>query len=275
MNETPQKRISKMWQAIGVGGVIALCGVAVAIFALAYQIKSGNDQFEGQATEIAHAQEQSYMLGTIAAAQPTYEIPFQGDTPSPQPITITEPESFPDDGNSVTDNKPPAASPTQALVPTPLEIPTTEPTAAVTLRATPTTDVISIWGIDEIGAKISVNKSCVYTIEYVGDAYSPWPFEEYTGYLGWTTIARIYINRPVDWGVTEYGLIGPINFDHYIGPGGYNLDKQQAVTSSIGDSRTIRLNDGDYITVILIDERGQYEDNRGKIDLGITCIAPL
>jgi hypothetical protein len=136
----------------------------------------------------------------------------------------------------------------------------------------PSIIVIPVWAIEENGVRVNISSSGVYKISYLDDAYSPWPNEQYEGYRGWTTIVRIYINRTVEWGKTEYGLIGPINFDGYLSKGGYYLDKEQAIASAAGDSRTFRLNAADYLILVTVDEKGRYSDNQGKVDIGITYL---
>lgn len=136
----------------------------------------------------------------------------------------------------------------------------------------PVTNIIPVWAIEENGVQVNISTSGIYKVAYLGDAYSPWPNEQYEGYRGWTTIVRIYVNRPVEWGRTEYGLIGPINQNDYLGPGGYYLDKNQAIAVSTGDSRTFRLNAGDYLLLVTLDEKGRYSDNQGKVDIGITYL---
>jgi hypothetical protein len=150
----------------------------------------------------------------------------------------------------------------------------TPQSASVSSTATtqPETNLISVWGVEENGVRIDINESGMYKISYQGDAYSPWPNEQHADYQGWTTILRIYINNSIEWGTTDYGLVGPINHDYYLGPGGYYFDKNEAISSTGNDSRTIRLDEGDYITLVILDEKGRYFDNRGKVDVGITYL---
>jgi hypothetical protein len=133
-------------------------------------------------------------------------------------------------------------------------------------------NTITVWAIEENGIRVDIQNSGIYMLSYLGDAYSPWPNEQEQGYQGWTTIVRVYVNRPVEWGQTEYGLNGPINQDAYLGPGGYYLDKNDAIMASNGDSRTLRLNAGDYLTLVVLDEQGRYFDNKGKVDVQITFV---
>ena len=157
------------------------------------------------------------------------------------------------------------AEPTQALAT--VTIPTTQPTATNTFE--PVTSTIPVWGMEENGVRVDVSTAGVYEVGYSGDAYSAWPNEQAEGYRGWTTIVRIYVNRPVEWGLTDFGLTGPINEDAYLGPGGYYLDKSEAISSSVGDTRTLRLQAGDYLTMVPLDEKGRYFDNQGKVDVGV------
>lgn len=136
----------------------------------------------------------------------------------------------------------------------------------------PVTSVIPVWAIDENGVRVNISTSGVYKVAYLGDAYSPWPNEQYEGYRGWSNIVRIYVNRSVEWGQTDYSLVGPTNQDDFLGPGGYYLDKKQAIASATGDSRTFRLNAGDYLILVPLDEKGRYNDNQGKVDIGITYL---
>lgn len=136
----------------------------------------------------------------------------------------------------------------------------------------PAASAISVWAIDEDGFRVDIDTSGVYRVAYLGEAYSPWPNEQYPGYRGWTNIVKIYVNRSVEWGQTDYGLIGPINEDDYLGPGGYHLDKNQAIASATGDSRTFRLNAGDYLILVPLDEKGRYSDNQGKVDIEVAYL---
>jgi len=166
-------------------------------------------------------------------------------------------------------------SPTTPILRPDTDIPPS-PTVPVLPQATDNpksvTSVIPVWAIDENGVRVNITASGIYKVSYLGDAYSPWPNEQYEGYRGWTTIVRIYVNRPVEWGRTDYGLIGPINQNDYLGPGGYYLDKNQAIATSTGDSRTFRLSAGDFVTLVTLDEKGRYGDNQGKVDIGITYL---
>lgn len=147
-----------------------------------------------------------------------------------------------------------------------------------TISSSPTSEppmnLVPVQAAEENGIQVSINTAGLYKVTYVNDAYSPWPNDQSDGYQGWTTIVRIYINRSVEWGKTEYGLIGPINQDDYLSPGGYYLDKNQAMRTSTGDSRTFRLNAGDYLVLVPLDEKGRYRDNQGKVDVGITYLGP-
>ena len=148
----------------------------------------------------------------------------------------------------------------------------TRPLSLPSATPEPVTSVIPVWAFEENGVRVNISTSGIYKISYFGDAYSPWPNEQHEGYKGWTTTIRIYINRSVEWGQTDYNLIGPVKQDYYLGPGHYFQDRNQAIASSRGDSRTIRLNEGDYLVFIALDERGRYSDNQGKVDIGITYL---
>lgn len=160
----------------------------------------------------------------------------------------------------------------QSIVPSKSPIPAAPILPPATNTPEPVTRVIPVWAIEENGARVNVGTSGVYKVAYLGDAYSPWPNEQYEGYRGWTTIVRIYVNRPIEWGQTDYGLSGPINWDDYLSPGDYYLDKSQATASATRDSRTLRLSAGDYLILVTLDERGRYSDNQGKVDIGITYL---
>jgi hypothetical protein len=197
--------------------------------------------------------------------EPTVRPPSPSNTPVVQ-ATATK---------AVVIEQPTATKTTVVEPPTATKPPPT-PTGLVLPSATvtpqPVTNVIPVWAIEENGVRVNISTSGVYKVAYVGDAYSPWPNAQYEGYQGWTTIIRIYVNRPIDWGKTEYGLIGPINPDNYLGPGGYYLDKNQAIAKSQGDSRVFRLNAGSYLMIVTLDEKGRYNDNQGKVDIGITYL---
>lgn len=155
-------------------------------------------------------------------------------------------------------------------MPTVKVTPTTEPQ----FTPTPITIIVPVWASEENGVRINANTSGVYDVLYLGDAYSPWPSEQYPDYRGWTTSVKIYINRPIEWGTTEYGLEGPINEDDFLGPGGYYLNKDEAIALTRGDRRGIRLTDGGYLTIVVLDEKGRYADSQGKVDIGITYLRP-
>jgi|SRR5579859_58113 len=146
---------------------------------------------------------------------------------------------------------------------------------ASTLPLSPqVTSRVQVWAIDEDGVRVNVNALGVYNLTYLGDAYSLWPNDQSGDYKGWTTLVKIYFNRPIEWGLTEAGLIGPINAPDDLGNGGYYFDKNDAIAATQGDSLTLRLNAGDYLTLVVFDQRGRFGDNRGKVDVGITYGGP-
>jgi len=162
---------------------------------------------------------------------------------------------------------------TATFTPIPLPTPTLPaPTPLPTSTPKPVTNLISVSSKEENGIIVNIDTTGQYEVAYWGDAYSTWINEHQEGYRGWTNILRIYVNRPVEWGITDYGLPGPINQDAYLGTGNYYLDKNQAIDIAKGDSRYFRLNAGDYLTLVTLDEKGRYEDNQGKIDVGITYL---
>lgn len=174
----------------------------------------------------------------------------------------------------------PEPSPSAPPVPTELPLPTATPMPATATRApasqppvpNPVTNVISLQANEETGKQIPVTQSRFYRLDYLGDAYSPWPNENFDGYQGWTSIVRVYVNRPIQWGVTDYGLIGPIDHDDYLGSNAYYLAKEEAVSASVSSLRRHFLKAGDYISIVTLDEKGRYGDNRGKVDLGLTFL---
>lgn len=211
---------------------------------------------------------------------PVYILPTPVNISLPdgsiEPTAIsTSPSALPSPSNNIPTVQVTATDRTGAEQPVSTESPPS-PTLPVSLPVTPTpepvTSVISAWAIEENGVRINISTSGIYKVAYLDGAYSPWPNEQYEGYRGWTTTVRIYVNRPVEWGQTEYGLVGPINQNDYLGSGGYYLDMSQAIATSAGDSRTFRLNAGDYLTLVALDEKGRYSDNQGKVDIGVTYL---
>ena len=239
--------------------------VFVAVLALIGTIfaGSGNRIFDGDEPpdnqgEVHALQTQVAGQATLIAQQEPISTPAMTDGPI---IQATETET------------PPTSSEGSEEIPPPTAITATLPTmppASNTPEAV--TSIVPVWAIEENGVRIDISASGIYKVEYLNDAYSPWPNEQSEGYRGWTTIVRIYRNRPVEWGPTDYGLTGPINHDDYLSPGGYFLDKAQAISSATGDSRTFRLQAGDYLVFVPLDEKGRYTDNQGKIDIGITYL---
>ena len=172
-----------------------------------------------------------------------------GQSPGPaEPVAPTEPPTLPPT------NTPQPPPPTDTPVPPPPPV------------------TLSIWATDEDGEIFPAERTGRYEIKYLGDAYSPWPSAQAEGYRGWTTILKIYVNRPVEWGLTDFGLPGPVNEDNYLTPGNYYLDKNAAIASAANDRRQVSLNAGEYITFIVLDESGRYVDNQGKVDVQITYL---
>jgi len=68
-------------------------------------------------------------------------------------------------------------------------------------------------------------------------------------------------------------LIGPINFDAYLGAPDYYEAENAAVAATQGKSISLgRLNAGDQVTFVVVDEQGTYSDNRGQVDLSLVLI---
>lgn len=148
------------------------------------------------------------------------------------------------------------------------------PTNTIPPPATHNGFKFSIEGFEENGIQVNFEQSGLFNISYDGEAYSPWPNDNHPDNRGWFTGFMIYVNRPIEWGTTEYGLDSPVNEDYYVGAGDYNLSKESTVQISQGARVQVRVDAGDYITIALIDERGQYGDNRGRIDISIEWIRP-
>ena len=127
----------------------------------------------------------------------------------------------------------------------------------------------------ENGIQINIQTTGFYVLKYDGNAYSPWADDTVEGNKGWATHIQVFINRPVEWGLTEYNLIGPVNFDAYLGASGYYVMKDAAVSATQDRSVSIgHLNTTDYITFVVVDEQGRYFDNRGQVNLLLELIAP-
>lgn len=149
-----------------------------------------------------------------------------------------------------------------ADIPTPVS-PTAMPTPVTSVNKS-----FSVLGNLENGMRVDIPVAGTYLLEYEGNAYSGWPTDTYAGNQGWATHLQIFFNRPVEWGLTEYNLEGPVNFDAYIGAYGFYMVKDEAVAATRGKSAFLgRLDAGDYITFVVVDEKGSYLDNRGQIDL--------
>ncbi len=136
----------------------------------------------------------------------------------------------------------------------------------------PAMSVVTIPGDNENGTRINVPTAGTYQLSYEGGAYSPWSADTATGYRGWTTTIRVYINKSINWGM-ENGYESPIKFDCYLGTGDFYLDKEQAISASYGfRCPPYRLNSGDYIILVPLDEKGAYTGNRDEVDIGITYL---
>lgn len=151
--------------------------------------------------------------------------------------------------------------------------PTNTPKPTATFTPVPVKINFSVPGNIEGGTRIDISTAGFYQLGYVGNAYSPWPSDGYEGNRGWATHVQAFINRPVEWGMTSYGLIGPINFDVYLGAPDYHLAQNAAIAATRGKVASAGyLNAGDYITFVVVDERGVYSDNRGQVDLVLVLV---
>lgn len=151
---------------------------------------------------------------------------------------------------------------------------TPAPTLKPASTPVPQGELISIAGFEENGIKLNFSESGLYDIAYSGGAYSGWPNDDQPDNRGWSVSFLVYVNRPVEWGITDYGLPGPINEDFYVGPGGFYPTQQEAIKIAQGSRAQVRVSAGDFVTVALVDEQGRYGDNRGQLDLLVTYLRP-
>ncbi len=185
-------------------------------------------------------------------------------TPLPSATITTAVEGSPTPTTLNTDQILEPASPTSTL--------TSVPSPVATSTPEPIVNVVGIPGYAEQGVQVNIPASGTYRVLYVGDAYSPWPSENEAGYRGWTSMLNVYLNRAVEWGTTDFGLEGPINQDYFIGPGEYLPSVEEVEAHAEGYYITLDLNAGDYLILIPIDEREQFSDNRGQVDIGIMLV---
>lgn len=211
---------------------------------------------------------------------PTPEVTFTlTDTPLPSaqlststfvPSTDTPlPTSTPVDtsvGNSV---------PTDIPTSMPTHTPTTTPTdPPPTPTPTPLVIAVTVPSNNEIGVRVDMTVSGWYQLKYVKGAFSPWP-EGDPDSRGWATHIQAFVNREIEWGITSFGLPGPINFDAYIGADGYYPTIDGATNATAGKTTNLRqLDAGDYVNLVVVDERGQYDNNRGSVNVELIRIAP-
>jgi len=197
---------------------------------------------------------------------PTYEPVI--DLPTPVGILVPPPASPISQTQAALTPVAPLATPDQPIVVTSTALASTAPLSPQV------TSLVQVWAIDEEGVRVNVNAPGVYNLAYLGDAYSLWPEAQVTGYKGWTTLVKIYFNRPVEWGRSQSGLIGPIDAPEFMGDTGFYIDRDAAINVTQGASRSFRLNAGDYLTLVVFDQKGKFGDNRGKVDIGITYGGP-
>lgn len=245
-----------MWNRIGAIGIATILTLVVALMQLAQSNEEAKARDSAQATQITILEKQLSVQKEL--------VPLQAVSSGSGPTATA------------------AAARVAELEGTALALATAQAEAIVVSSITtgedpqpsPTAEPIttSVWANEENGIQVDVNEPGMYNVAYIDDAYSPWPNAQYPDYRGWTTILRVYVNRPIEWGTTDYGLVGPINFDGFLGPGGYHLDKNEAIALSKGDSRNFRLNAGEYLILVTLDERGRYSDNQGKVDVEITYL---
>lgn len=162
---------------------------------------------------------------------------------------------------------PPTA--TSTATPTPVPVPPTPTSTPV-----PFTQALSVPGNSEAGLSFEAPAPGTYSIAYQGDAYSPWPNENWERYLGWTTFVRIYVDKPIMWGTTQESDapgIGTIEWDEFIGSD-YNVSRDAVINATQGQVLEIPLDEGQVLNMVAIDHQGSYWDNRGKVDLLITLL---
>jgi hypothetical protein len=126
----------------------------------------------------------------------------------------------------------------------------------------------------EQGVSINILANGEYEIAYLGDSYSPWPSDDHPGYLGWTTLVAVYNSRPVEWGLTPYEVVGPVNPDGFLTAGGYFSTREVAADAAVGERLTLSLRAGDQLLLVAVDERGRYADNRGLVEVEIRFQGP-
>jgi hypothetical protein len=115
--------------------------------------------------------------------EPTKQ-PTETDTP-PSPEVVERPTETP-------------------VLPTPTPVPLTPMPIIPTPTPKPVTNIIPVSSKEENGVRVNIDTTGRYEVAYWDDAYSPWLNELQEGYRGWTNILRIYVNRPVEWGMTPY-----------------------------------------------------------------------
>lgn len=165
--------------------------------------------------------------------------------------------------------------PTDTPTPMPNHTPTTTPTVPPpTPTPTPLVIAVTVPSNSETGVRIDVTASGWYQLKYVKGAFSPWP-EGDPDSRGWATHIQAFVNREIEWGITSFGLPGPVNFDAYIGAEGYYSTVDGAVNATSGKIANLRqLKAGDYVNLVVVDERGQYDNNRGNVEVALIRISP-
>lgn len=153
--------------------------------------------------------------------------------------------------------------------------PTVAPTSTVvTSTPPPESRVISIDGFEENGVRLNFEEPGLYDIAYLDGAYSPWPNDSHPDNRGWSVSFMIFVNDNVRWGTTEFGLPGPVDEDYYVGPGGYYPSQEEAMVIGQGSRQQIRVSEGDFATIAVVDEQDRYGDNRGMLTIQVTWIRP-
>jgi hypothetical protein len=163
--------------------------------------------------------------------------------------------------------------PTPPPTPTAVSVSFPESSAFAGLAEVPSV-MLEVSAAVEQGVSINILATGEYEIAYLGDAYSPWPTEDHPGYLGWTTLVAVYNSRPVEWGVTPYEVVGPVNADGFLTPGGYFPTREGAANAAVGERLTLSLSAGDQLLLVAVDERGRYADNRGLVEVEILFQGP-
>lgn len=136
------------------------------------------------------------------------------------------------------------------------------PTPTLVERQPTRLDVLAIPGNSVTGITYRINQSGNYVFRYLEGSYRKYALDKnLVGEATWSTAARIFKNRPVEWDgkmvseTADYRMFIESLFD----------SKLEAESATAGNELSLWLVEGDELTFVAVDHKDYYYDNPGEI----------